>query len=55
MQLVRDWASLGADDGERLRQTHDAFVAEQVEALRGVRELYISQLQRLAEALMTRT
>jgi hypothetical protein len=52
MQLVRDWASLEGDG--RLQDLYEECAAEQHTALQGVRELYVSQLQRIAEALLTR-
>jgi len=55
MQLVRDWASLGTDDDGTIADAYNEFANSQRGALRDVRELYVSQLQKLAELLMTRS
>ena len=55
MQLVRDWASLGTDDDGTIANAYNEFANKQKGALRDVRELYVSQLQKLAELLMTRS
>lgn len=55
MQLVRDWASLGTDDDGSIAKAYNEFATSQRAALREVRELYVSQLQKMAELLMTRS